>query len=85
MEQYRGSSAYPWPQAAIGGCAGTTAEAEPDAEPYSATEMEGVRLRRWAVSNASHLQMEEGWQPAPGKWALTQREMDMIDLGGAEP
>ncbi len=47
------------------------------------SEMEGVRLRRWAVG--SPLPMDEDWQPAPGKWALSEREMEMIDLGGADP
>lgn len=28
---------------------------------------------------------DEDWQPAPGKWALSDREMEMIDLGGADP
>ena len=52
-------------------------------EQEAASEMEGVRLRRWAVG--SPLPMDEDWQPAPGKWALSEREMGQIDLGGAEP
>ena len=61
--------------------AGGLGEATTDAE--AASEMEGVRLRRWAVGG--QLPLDEDWMPAPGKWALSDREMEMIDLGGADP
>lgn len=47
------------------------------------SESEGVMRRRWAVG--APLPHDEDWQPAPGKWALSEIEMEMIDLGGAEP
>lgn len=63
-------------------CAGQeqpAGEAAPTMQGERDSEMEGVRLRRWAVGAA--LPMDEDWQPAPGKWALSEREMEMIDLG----
>ena len=56
---------------------------EPSTEAAKHSESEGVRLRRWAVG--APLPMDEDWMPAPGKWTLSDREMEMIDLGGAEP
>jgi len=69
------SSGHPPGPPASGTSATTVAEAE--------SEREGVMLRRWAVG--APLPADEDWQPAPGKWALSDREMEMIDLGGADP
>lgn len=59
--------------------AGTSEPAGASTEVERASEMEGVRLRRWAVGQP--LPMDEDWQPAPGKWALSERELEMINLG----
>lgn len=66
-----------------GCCAGAGGLGEPTTDAEAASEMEGVRLRRWAVGG--QLPLDEDWMPAPGKWALSDREMEMIDLGGADP
>lgn len=59
--------------------AGASEPAGASTEVERASEMEGVRLRRWAVGQP--LPMDEDWQPAPGKWALSERELEMINLG----
>lgn len=56
---------------------------EAEVQQQTGSESEGVMRRRWAVG--APLPMDEDWQPAPGKWALSEAEMEMIDLGGADP